>query len=553
MIRCNRCGNVSPASAGQCQMCGAPLASSVENGQPLENWQTGNMVPGRSGQGQQELPAWLESLRAGEMSAAPPKSPANFTAGDLVEEGSLPTWMRSERGETGEVPLRPSGFSAATTGEGGMPKQGFDANSLIDENSLPSWMHEGKKNESAPLPQGFNASSLVDSEALPEWMRQIHPQAQASSPMTPTQQPAPAMPNIAQTPQPASMPPMPAVPEPFTQAPSPFNSTQNAAAEVNSGAFSANSLIDPQALPSWMKENEAGGAQNPASAQSFQPGFAASSLIDANALPGWMRENEQGAPSQSNPAANAGGAISASSFVDVNALPSWMREGEGYAQGGVSTGSQSANQASMRVPSRPRSEVSSTEGSEVAANVFASMLGVASAAPQFPGQPPMQPQQPQQLQPGSAPMSNGSPFMGGAPGVQGPASMGMPQGPTSSPMPQPGGYAGSGSLPGGMQGAMPGMMGQPPQPQPGQSMSGIYNNPYAYGNAPAANPNPYSMGGNSPMPMGGMGQMPNNTNNMPGAMPSQSGIGPMAEQSRLESQKPAKRGLFNAIRELFFR
>ena len=543
MIRCNRCGNVSPASAGQCQMCGAPLASGVENEQPLENWQTGNMTPGWSGQGQQELPAWLESLRAGEMSAAPPKSPANFTAADLVEEGSLPTWMRSERGETGEVPLRPSGFTAATTGEGGIPKQGFSASSLIDENSLPSWMHEGKKNESAPPPQGFTASSLVDAEALPEWMRQIHPQAQASAPMTPPQQPAPAMPNIAQTPQPASMP---AAPEPFTQTPSPFNSTQNAAAEMNSGTFSAgdgfsaNSLIDPQALPSWMKEGEAGSAKSPAGAQSFQPGFAASSLIDANALPGWMRENEQGAPSQPSQAASSGGAISASSFIDVNALPSWMREGEGYAQGSAPMGPQGANQAGMRVPSRPRGEVNSTEGSEVAANVFASMLGVASAAPQFPGQAPMQPQQPQQ---GSAPMGNVSPFMGGAPGAQGPASAGMPQGPASSPMPQPGGYAGSGSLP-GMQGAAPGMMGmgQPPQ---GGSMSGVYNNPYAYGNAPAANPNPYSMGG--------MGQMPNNMNNLPGAMPSQGGIGPMAEQPRMEPQKPAKRGLFNAIRELFFR
>src|SRR5205807_6488079 len=41
----------------------------------------------------------------------------------------------------------------------------------------------------------------------------------------------------------------------------------------------------------------------------------------------------------------------------------------------------------MRVPSRPRGEVVPYDQSEVAANVFSSMLGVASTAPYFPSQP----------------------------------------------------------------------------------------------------------------------------------------------------------------------
>src|SRR5207248_11411116 len=42
------------------------------------------------------------------------------------------------------------------------------------------------------------------------------------------------------------------------------------------------------------------------------------------------------------------------------------------------------------VPSRPRGEMASHEQSEVAANVFSSMLGVASTAPSFSSQPPGQ-------------------------------------------------------------------------------------------------------------------------------------------------------------------
>ncbi|GHO43614.1 hypothetical protein KSX_17770 [Ktedonospora formicarum] len=535
-------------------MCGAPLASNAENAQPMEgNWPAENRNVSRGAQGQQELPAWLESLRAGEMPAAPPKSPSNFSAADLMEQkqGALPTWMDPERGETGEIPLRSAGFPASNTGEGSIPRQGLTANSLIDENSLPSWMREnGQPSQSMPPAQGFQASSLVDANALPEWMRNMQPQTPTSSAQS---QPTPVLPPIAQTPQPVSMPSMPAAPQPTPQIPEPT------AEQAIGQGLSANSLIDPQALPSWMKEGESGtsGVQ---SSQPLQAGFSAASLVDPNALPSWMSEGQQKSQQPTGNVANAqpaqGTGISASSFIDVNALPAWMRESDGYTSGNPTGGLQgSALQPgqrgadNMRVPSRPRSEVSATEGSEVAANVFASMLGVASVAPNYPAQPPQGPIQPPQ-QPGPAPMmGNPSPYMGdiaNAPGRMPPEPKPMHQsgeynvgGALSGPPSMPGGYNTGGAL--ANQGSMSGIMGQPQQQ--GNSMSGVYNNPYAYGTAPTANQNPYSMGGIAP-----------NSPGMPGNLtPSQGGFGSMPEPPRMEQQKPAKRGLFNAIRELFFR
>ena len=56
--------------------------------------------------------------------------------------------------------------------------------------------------------------------------------------------------------------------------------------------FSANQLIDPNALPDWMKAQAAGAPQaagmQPAAANG-QVGWSASNLIDPSALPGWVQ------------------------------------------------------------------------------------------------------------------------------------------------------------------------------------------------------------------------------------------------------------------------
>jgi hypothetical protein len=159
----------------------------------------------------------------------------------------------------------------------------------------------------------------------------------------------------------------------------------------------------------------------------------------------------------------------------MDALPDWLRPAEGQRQNEALSAQQrgvadNAGQASfgaparpdnMRVPSRPRGETGPHEESEVAANVFASMLGVASPAPYFPGQ-------------------------------QAKDASGRPQGPTPPPQSQQlwgsgTGYAGAPSMqsnvqgPGGYpMGTMPGGPGMPPQQampmnaagmQPGSAMN----------------------------------------------------------------------------------
>lgn len=365
-------------------------------------------------QQQPELPAWLETLRSGERpspaSASPSGSePTGFVAGDLIDEDMLPSWMRPERKDMIDSrpmesypPRRPASTPAPNTDNTFAPTRGMDASSLIDERSLPTWMQE-KKAAPYQAQENLSAASLVQADALPEWIRNAQPQAQAPTPINARQQVQPTIP-----PQ----------------------------------GIMGNDLIDRQQLPNWMA-----GQDTPSTSQS-QGGLSASSLLDANTLPSWLRQTDQGSqrnntpeatfppPSQSGspyassmhqpgnqnqPAANPmGGAynqtpnmqrppeqapdrntnLSAASFIEMDALPSWLRANDeprqqnapsnrqqGYADPArQATFGGPARPENVRVPSRPRGELPVHEESEVAANVFASMLGVASAAPYFPGQ-----------------------------------------------------------------------------------------------------------------------------------------------------------------------
>src|SRR5437660_4996021 len=172
--------------------------------------------------------------------------------------------------------------------------------------------------------------------------------------------------------------------------------------------------------------------------------------------------------------------LSAASFIDMNALPDWLRPTEDQRQNATSFPQQPgpgvANRPrqatfgvpprpdNMRVPSRPRGEMGPREESEVAANVFASMLGVASAAPYFQGQQSRDasghsqvPPQPQQHLP-QPQVGNGTgmPATFGANNMQ-PGPVGMPSNQGYAQAPGPGGYQGAmnwaptaGNMPGGM-------------------------------------------------------------------------------------------------------
>jgi hypothetical protein len=528
VIRCNRCGNMTPAGAVNCQSCGEPLSSKVEN----------EFSARMGAQGQPVLPAWLESLRAGERSAAPAdisNSQPGFSAADLIEEGTLPSWMRPERAESNDrsgsnphLALRASSLPGPNTDEEFLPARGLAAQSLIDEQSLPSWMREGQQETGAMPPQsGMNASSLVQSDAVPDWMKNIQqPSASPSGPMQ-------AMP-----PTPTVRPSDPISPIPQGQ------------------GFSARDLIDQQALPSWMSGQSGQSAAAPDrpsapapanNAQSGQPGLSASSLLDMDSLPRWLRENGQGGsgqggnrpnqpwqpapppmqtppqygqPWQSGPSmqtplqntvtpnqAPGGSGLAASSFIDMNSLPDWLRSASEQQHPGTQMPQATPQRPgpthipspprveNVRVPSRPRGEMNPAQGSEAAANVFASMLGVASTPNYSPASPN--------------------------------TAQGMPGGASAANVP--------GQIP--VPGTAQGMAGAPPI-----YAAGGYGAGYP-GQGAGPNQGNYAMG----TPPAGAPYYPAST---PG-MPPMSGPTGMPGEQR-EQTKSAKRGFFKAIHDWFF-
>ncbi len=373
MITCNRCGKQVPAGLARCQNCGMPLSSAVNNSMDAQE--------------QSELPAWLESLRAIERPNVPAGGQPGFSTADLIDDDDLPGWMRAEQtrgmgeSDSNKHPaIRPASLSAPDTDAGVMRAGGFSAHDLIDQTALPSWM--------SPNPQGvppqqtfggpgsplFSASDLVDRQSLPTWMSS----GQAN-------RPAPPLNQATWQGNPPPLPPQPPVPP--------------------------------------------GSADN-----GQQSGLSASSLLDVNALPAWLRNEQQGQ--------GAGNSLAAGSLVDMNALPSWLRAVDGQPQGAVGGRNvppgTSPRIESARVPSRPRAEMMQPEQSEVAANVFSSMLGVASNTPYYPV-PTFGEQQGFQNAP-AQPMY-APPAYNGAPSGFARQPHAAPQSPAPGTM--PGGYAGN--------------------------------------------------------------------------------------------------------------
>jgi hypothetical protein len=562
----------------------------------------------RERQQSSELPAWLESLRPGVRPTPGGNVPSPFNAANLEEE-ALPMWMRPRRAdEDGESSsrsagsseargadktlsgkanaLRPASAAGPNTDESAFGRS-FDASSLIDEKSLPSWMrpNDAPAVPSTP-PRSIDASSLIEPDAMPSWMKNVQGQPQTSpfAQQTPTAQ---------QMPQTAPKPPVPPVqpqyPQPANRQAPPSPSSERPAQFAQ--GFSARELIDPQALPGWMTQQD--GQQGRAdsslgpmtslagSQQGVQQGFSASSLLDPNSLPAWMREGEQklqssqsrptsspatpahsswqapqagmqqSGPSWQMPAAppmpaapSPNKTIAASSLIEQESLPSWLRPPSGQqATGGY--GANGANvrppRADVRVPSRPRGEVGAQESVAGAANAFASMLGVAAAAPNFPAPP-----QVQGTQAGQAPnTTNAAPYqspyapqnaLGTAPyGMNGMSNMnGMPSAAANAAIPP-------------MSAPAPSSPSYPQYPQYAQPQNGYQNG--AQGGQMGVN----GMNGMPPMQQPAMPGMQNAQNMQPPFM----GGSPMSPGAQTGGQsgpwpggqgKPAKRGLFEAIR-----
>lgn len=199
-------------------------------------------------------------------------------------------------------------YQAPLVGGGGMP-----ASSLLDPNALPTWL-SGQQGQAAPDGmrggEGMRAQSLVDEAALPGWMRN----EPASPAQAPVAAPPPAAPGWGGYPAPSASPagyagmqmPMP-MQQPVQM---PMQQMQSPAAPVpmnGQPGFSANQLIDPGALPEWMRNQGQAGVPQPGAmpqspAAPAQPGWSASDLIDPSMLPGFVRGNE--APMPASPENN---------------------------------------------------------------------------------------------------------------------------------------------------------------------------------------------------------------------------------------------------------
>jgi hypothetical protein len=346
VITCKSCGEPVQVGLANCQRCGMPLYSDNQK----------EMEPYKDFRGQTELPTWLESLRVNERSHSPMSDQSQFSTSDLIDEGALPSWMRPEnaemmeKGNSGKYPAwRPASMAAPQTDEGNIPPEGFPARSLIDEQSLPSWVQPTTGSMPVtPDSQGnFSVASLIQPDDLPDWMK-----------------------SLPQSPQP-----------PVPQS-SVWGDSQSPNIQVRENSYtpdpvSNNSNFMPQ------------GIQNEPS------GLNASSLLDANSLPAWLREGDQiqtYSSGQSGQASTGNSGLMGSSLIDANAVPGWLRSYDVQQQTNVQPvgnvqsypNGPAPRVENVRVPSRPRAEIAPQEQSEVAANVFSSVLGVASSAPYFP-------------------------------------------------------------------------------------------------------------------------------------------------------------------------
>lgn len=313
----------------------------------------------------QELPAWLESLRAHEKPVASNSGAQPFTMDELVDENSMPSWMRQDQSRLAEAGASDA-FPVVPPTAQQAPGSNLEASSLIDKQALPEWMRATQENDSsAPAGQGFSANSLVQQETLPEWMKNL-----ASTAEQPTvAQPAtknyglPATPPVGASRAPQTPAPFP---EPTPEQGFPANSLvdqqempdwmkgaqgteqqgQSRSGPLGSG-FAAGELIDQRTLPNWMKDQQGRENANPVSAMGVpvsgsgqttgmdqgttgDVGMPASTLVDQSSLPTWMSEGNQADSPQGTP--QPGNGMSAGSLVDMNAMPTWLKNSENAPQ-----------------------------------------------------------------------------------------------------------------------------------------------------------------------------------------------------------------------------
>jgi hypothetical protein len=341
---------------------------------PLVN--SGGLANNRQAE-QQELPAWLESLRANERPVAGGLGDQQpFSMADLVDENSMPRWMRqdqagqAESGSSDAFPALSANMQAGSKPEQqAFPGKDLQAGSLIDEQSLPEWMRGSQEGGQPGTGQNISANSLVDTRALPPWIKELGqttPQAQPAprqygSPQptqAPLQQqyglpPQPQRPAEMQYGLPLATPMTPTSLNNLTSMPqTPPVPVRPESPATFAHGFSAHDLVDPGSLPGWMTGAQDPGQQSQSRPVPTEKGFSANELIDARSLPNWMKDQKgqeksdpisamgvpvsgSGQMSGMEQGISRGEGMPASTLLDMGAMPTWMREGEpgGGAQG----------------------------------------------------------------------------------------------------------------------------------------------------------------------------------------------------------------------------
>src|SRR6185312_14090587 len=97
------------------------------------------------------------------------------------DEDSMPSWMRQDRrkvpenGNSDSFPALTAMPADAGSDKQHIPSSGFQAGSLIDERSLPTWMRENQVQATGQTgaAQNVSAHSLVDQQGLPAWIKDL--------------------------------------------------------------------------------------------------------------------------------------------------------------------------------------------------------------------------------------------------------------------------------------------------------------------------------------------------------------------------------------------
>jgi hypothetical protein len=268
----------------------------------------------------------------------------------LLDPGAMPSWLGGPNGAAPQIGGRGGAGGEAS---GRAANMGMQAGSLVDENSLPQWLRNepatASPSQRVPAVAPGSVSQWITGaadEPLPTWLNQVYADVPS------TAQPARA----PQTPY------MPAQPSAgYAPQASPYGSAD--AAGATAGGMAAGQFVDESALPDWLKAQGAtpqpaypatpqpgylAPQQSPQSPQGYAPGYGQAPYqptpyqaappstplrVGPDVFPGAASGMFAPQASQQFPQAEPGPTFSASDLIDPDALPSWV--GGGQEKGGA--------------------------------------------------------------------------------------------------------------------------------------------------------------------------------------------------------------------------